>query len=230
MRIFIGMLFGLFVAVAIASAAGYFAFRNVGDLEDRDRADDVTREFDLAGFDALDLAGVYELNVTVGADHRVTVSGPPSRLDDLKASVREGTLHLDRESEIRGLKSFRRSGVTVEIAIPALRAVAAAGVIDGEVSGVNANRFEIELAGVGDLDVSGTCETLIADVSGVGDLDASDLKCQTVDVALSGVGDARVYASKAVTAQATGVGRITVYGSPATVDTEKTFLSRVTVK
>ena len=46
----------------------------------------VTRTLDLGGFDAITVAGVYELDVRVGSDFSVELSGPAYEMDRIDAS------------------------------------------------------------------------------------------------------------------------------------------------
>ena len=229
MRLFFGILIGLVLAVGIAVGAAYVAFGNIGDVGDRDKSADISRTYDLADFDAIDVGGVYELNVTVGPDYAVELAGAPSEMDRAKVSVENGVLSLQQE-EIHGVKrNWRNQGLTATISVPSLTSIDVAGVADAEVDGVDADAFSVSLAGVGEIDVSGVCRDLTARVSGVGELDASDLKCDRVDVAVSGVGEAKVYASESVEASVGGIGSITVDGSPSEVGKSNGFMSSITV-
>jgi hypothetical protein len=89
--------------------------------------------------------------------------------------------------------------------------------VDGRVAGISADGFRADLSGVGDLELAGECVALEANVSGVGDLDAADLRCANVTVTVSGVGEAKVYASESVDASVTGMGDISIAGDPKEV-------------
>ncbi|VAW08027.1 hypothetical protein MNBD_ALPHA05-424, partial [hydrothermal vent metagenome] len=104
------------------------------------------------------------------------------------------------------------------------------GVADVDVEGVAADDFSVRLAGVGEIDVAGTCNGLTASLSGVGELDAAGLECADVEVRVSGIGEASVYASRSVDANVSGIGSITIYGSPARVEKSSSFLADITVK
>ena len=58
----------------------------------------------------------------------------------------------------------------------------------------------------GELDLSGTCDSLDIDLSGVGEIDAEDLICDDVDASMGGVGELTVHATKSVNADAGGIG------------------------
>jgi hypothetical protein len=230
MRIFFGVIIGLILAAGIAFMAAKHAFGDFGDIGGRDKSKDVTQTLDLAGFDRIDIGGVFEIDVTVGGDFAVTVSGAPDEMERLDATVENGVLKLDQDEIRIGKKSWRNKGMTAVISLPALNGFDLAGVADGDVTGVDSDEFRVDLAGVGDLTLTGTCGRLDAQVSGVGDLNAKGLECRDVDIDVSGVGSATVYASESVDATVSGIGSIDIYGSPETVEKTNSFIASITVK
>lgn len=234
MKFLIGLVVGAIVAAAIGAAAISYAFGGIENVEvgSRDRSSDETRQLDLKDFDKISIKGVYELDVTVGEDYAIALSGRPEDLDRAEARVESGALVLDQKRRDSGEKKRRRGhdGVTAKISMPNLVAIDVAGVVDGKVTGIAADGFRAVLSGVGDLELAGACTSLEARVSGVGDLDASELRCANVRVTVSGVGDAEVYASEAVNASVSGMGSISVSGDPKQVEKSGGFLADIDVK
>lgn len=232
MKIFLGFLIGLILAGIIAATAIKVAWGDLTDVSERDRGADVSRTIDVADFDRIDIAGVVELDATVGGDYALTLTGRPEDLERARAEVVDGVLILDTaHNEGRVGRKIVRHGVTAKLSVPALAGVEAAGVVDGAVRGVAGGPFTVDISGVGDLELSGTCDTLDAEVSGVGDLEAEGLQCRIVRVEVSGVGGASVFASEKVDAEIAGIGKIDVYGSPAEVSKSNSSpLGRITVK
>lgn len=229
MRFLVGLVIGAIIAAAIGAGAIAVALGEIDDVDiaNRDKSADVSRTFELTDFDRIEVAGVYELKVAVGSDFSVEISGPEKEMARVEARVDDGVLILDQRKHERG--RIHRDGVSATVTLPALSALDISGVVDGEVSGVVADDFDIDLSGVGDLEVAGECAALTAHVSGVGDLDAENFKCKTVKVTVSGVGDASVYASEAVEARISGIGDINVHGSPARVDKHGGMFSHIEV-
>ena len=58
MKIFLGILVGLLLAIGIAAGAVYYAFGDLKDIGDRDRSQDITETYDLMGFNEIDVEGV----------------------------------------------------------------------------------------------------------------------------------------------------------------------------
>ncbi len=196
-------------------------------------SDKITRNLDLSGFDRIEISGVYELNVSVGSDYSIELSGPEYEMQRVEASVKNGVLVLDRRDRKRGEKRRRwnenREGIDAVITLPSLIGFEVSGVVDGKITGVDSDRFDLDISGVGDVEIDGECGTLDADVSGVGDLDAEGLQCRVVLVEVSGVGSASVYASEDVDAKVSGMGDIDVYGSPEKVRKENSMFADITV-
>jgi hypothetical protein len=216
MRIFLGFLIGLVIAGAIAATALKVAWGDFSDIGERDRREDVTKTVEAVDFGRLEVAGVFELDVSVGGDaYSVILSGKEADLARTTAEVRNGELVLDTSGkDENGKRKFVKRGITAKIAMPALNGIEVSGVVDGDVKGVNAEAFDADISGVGDMKLAGTCGTLDVDVSGVGELDAEALQCRVVRVDVSGVGSASVYASESADAEIAGVGNINIYGSP----------------
>ena len=222
MNITIDLLGAVRVCAAIIGAFAPGAAALAGDGKG------VVRTLELTGFERIEIAGVYDLKVEVGPDYAITLSGPAREIDRVEAEAKDGTLRLDRKEGKRRLWGSRR-GVKAQITLPALAGLTASGVVDGAVKGVDAERFELDLSGVGDLTLEGECGVFEADVSGVGDLEAEKLECRDVVIEVSGVGDASVYASESVDAKVSGVGAIDVYGGPAEVKEDGGMFSEITV-
>ena len=77
-------------------------------------------------------------------------------------------------------------------------------------------RQEILQAVAGNIAVPGQTKLLPAQLGGVGGLDAQQLRAETVDLDMTGLGGASVYAKTAANVNLSGMGSATVYGKPAT--------------
>jgi hypothetical protein len=79
---------------------------------------------------------------------------------------------------------------------------------------VENNSIDVGLSGSGDVQLKGKTQKLSARVSGGGDLKAVNLEAETVKVAVSGAGDAKVYAVKSLDATVSGAGDVQYKGDP----------------
>lgn len=195
---------------------------------DVDKSDWIEKTYDFKGFDEIRLEGVYDLQIEVGPAHSILVSGPPDRMDKLDVRLVGDQLVLDEDDSRRKIK--KNHGFHAVVTTPSLSSLELRGVGSIVATGVDADRFDVEVEGVGSVEVSGQCGKLSASLEGVGSLDASKLKCKDVRVDLEGMGSAEVYASESVDAEIEGMGSIEVDGSPKDVRKSKSFMSSIQVK
>lgn len=217
----------LLAAAAIALLTGGAALAHEDD-HDNDKKRDVVMNHDFSGFTAIDVAGVYDLDVREGSQFSVQTRANKRQADRLDIRMRGDTLILamddDKQSSWKGRNN---SGVEVIITMPRLEELDVAGVATGDITAFTGGNVDIDVAGVSSLTLSGRCDRLSIDLAGVGELDASELKCKDVDADMGGMGELSVYASESVKADAGGMGEIEVYGDPKERDTNDSFMAKV---
>jgi len=195
----------------------------------------VEETHNIKGFTKIRVTGVYELDVQVGEAFSVFTSGKHKDVENMKVYLKGSTLVLaqnedgDKSVNWNGRKK-NNSGIRAVITLPSLKALDIAGIGAGEIKGIKSDNLDIEVAGISDIELSGTCGNLDVDMAGLGELRAEDLKCEDADVDLAGMGEISVYASKSVSADAAGMGSIEVYGNPEDVEKSKSFMASVKVK
>ncbi len=195
----------VFAAAALAGLIAPLAGASAQEME---------KSFEFRDFNRIAVAGVYHLEVDVGGDYSVKLTGPAHEMERVETYLKGSTLKLDLRDRRFGEKRGKHEGIEARVTLPSLVGLHMSGVVDGEVRGVNSDTFEVAISGVGEMRIAGECNQLKAEVSGVGGLDSKGLKCRDVKVIVSGVGEATVYAIDAVDAIVSGMGDITVHGSP----------------
>jgi hypothetical protein len=189
-----------------------------------------SQRYEVQDFSAIEISGAYELEVDVGDDYSVVLTGSEEDLARTEVDVRHGALTLgSRKRAHRDKRHGDHDGVTARVTMPALDRLSVSGVVDADIRGVDAGVFKVNLSGVGEVTVAGRCRRLDARVSGVGELDARKLECADADVALSGMGEASVYARNSAKTEVSGMGEINVYGSPKTVNKRGGFFAEINV-
>ena len=74
--------------------------------------------------------------------------------------------------------------------------------------------MDLHLNGAGQIEISGQTKQLHASLGGVGSLEAQQLRADAIDVNMSGLGSASLYAKTSANLTLTGMGSATVYGNP----------------
>ncbi len=219
--------------LAASLSAALLLSASLASAHEVDDKDHVKETHDLSGFSKIEVVGIYKLDVQVGGEFSVMTSGKAKDVEHMDIYVKNGTLVLGTDDEKKSWNMGRKNnnhGIRAVITMPSLNGLEVAGIATGEITGIDSKRFEIEVAGISDLTFEGTCGTLEMDQAGIGKTDASDLKCEDVNVDLAGMGELKVYASESVDADAAGMGQIEVYGNPEDVRKSKTFMSSVKIK
>ncbi len=211
------------IATALCGALAFSAAAHDVDGEN-------LTQHDLSGFTEISVSGVYNLDVTVGEDFSVTTSGSDKEIEFMEISVEEGVLKLATKKGKKSWNIGNKQGIHAVITLPKLNAMEVAGVATGDVNDIDTSDLDVDVAGIAELTLTGSCGSLDLDIAGMGEVDAEALKCDNVDVDIAGMGEATVYASESVDADAAGMGQITVYGKPDTVRKSDNFMSKVKIK
>ncbi len=180
---------------------------------------EASRALDLRDFTVVDVSGVYKLEVVVGEEYSFRLAGEEAQIERADVQVVGRTLKLRTKKGPRGAESrVRQEAVRAIIRMPELEGLRVSGVASGWVKGIDSDVCNLSISGVGHIDLSGVCGSLTAELSGVGDLKAGGLRCRSVDVNVSGVGSAWVFASEEIDATVSGVGKLRVSGDPPKVN------------
>lgn len=220
------------MAVPAITALTIPATAHAHDLDDDDAKRDVKVDYDFSGFDKIEVTGVFLLDIQQGETFSVRTEARKKDMKWLNVRVEGDTLVLgvDEDEEHSKRVNKRNKGVLAVVTMPRLETLTVAGIATGHVDAFTGGDVEIEVAGIGDLELSGTCDRLRLEFAGMGDVDARDLKCSDVEAELGGMGALTVYASESVDASIGGMGSIDVYGDPKDVDTDKTMFSSINIK
>ncbi len=194
----------------------------------------VTRSFDLAGFDAVGLAGSQDVEVQVGGPLAVRAEGEAEAIERLELRVEDGTLKIGMKKGSYSVGwSRERPKTRIFVTLPAIRAASLAGSGDLRIDRVEGERFHASLAGSGDIEIgqlrvgelsasvagsgnikaAGAAQTASVNIAGSGDIDVGGVQSRTASASVVGSGDARIQASETATVSIAGSGDVWVTGS-----------------
>lgn len=192
------------------------------------------RNYQLAGFDAVGLAGAQDVVVTVGGPHAVRAEGTAEALDRLEIKVEDGTLRIGTKRNTNWIGGkVGRPKTRVFVTMPAIRAASIAGSGDMRIDRVQGERFEGSIAGSGDMEIgrievadarfsiagagdiraAGTAQRSSAKIAGSGDIDIRGLQVRAASASIAGSGDIRIHASETADISIVGSGDVEVAGS-----------------
>ena len=187
----------------------------------------VERNYQVGGFDKIEVAGPYDVEVRTGSNPSVQARGGEKAIERMVVEVRDGELRIHPEKE-RGMRwNWRDHGkVTLTVTVPALTEATIAGSGGIRVDRVRGDRFEGTIAGSGNLSLdavevkalefsvagsgearaaSGRADNVDLNIAGSGDIDARGIASRDASVSIAGSGNVR--------AQATGTADVSIMGS-----------------
>ncbi|HEY7472490.1 MAG TPA: head GIN domain-containing protein [Gemmatimonadota bacterium] len=179
-------------------------------------------------FDRIDIGGEYEVVVRVGATRSVVLEGDDNLLPLVRTEVRNGTLHIESEQDLRP-----RDAIRIEIAVETLNAVHSGGSSNVAVRDVRSSAFDVgvsgsseltangefgdlsaSISGSGEIHMNGTAGAIDGDVSGSGELDLLEVRARSARIDVSGSGDVAVQVSDRLDASVSGSGDVRYRGQP----------------
>ena len=197
---------GLISALALSAAAS---------------AQDVERNFDEDGFDRIDLSGQFEVRIEIGEGYAIQMSGDADDMDRVRVETENGELRIRTRN--RWFGNSRDLDVMVVMTMPRIDAAELSRGVEASLSGVDAERFDLEVSTGAYAQVTGRCGYLDAEVSTGGALRARNLICERVDAEASTGADADLTATQRIDAEASTGGDLDIFGSPASRSFESSF-------
>lgn len=198
----------------------------------------------LSGFNAVNVAGPFDVQIKQGNTESVKVEAPADVMDKILTDVNDGVLkiHSKQNSWNWGNWWGNHKKILIYVTIKEINNVNITG--SGDVTfkeGLSANSLKLHISGSGDMTgridvrlldssisgsgdmtLSGKADNSTVSVVGSGDFRAHNLLTVNSTVRLSGSGDATINASEKVDAAVHGSGDIHYTGSAKNITSSKT--------
>lgn len=195
---------------------------------------------DAEAFTSVGFAIAGTVYISKGDAHAVEIEADEEMLDYIETFVENGRLRIRGTQESDGWFSWlwggtrRSASADVYVTMPSLEGVSVAGSGDVRVQDTfTGERFSVEIAGSGDIDVPvqastvsaqiagsgsihlrGTAERLSANIAGSGNVQAQDLQVERAEVQIAGSGDCYVHVRDHLSASIMGSGDVIYAGEP----------------
>ena len=168
----------------------------------------------VANFTAVELLGSADVTVVPGSNQSVVVKADDNIVPLIETTVNNGTLVI-RTKPSTSFRTPNRVQVIVTMNNPDHVTLSGSGNLS--VSGVTGPVFAVDLAGSGEITVTGTADSVSINLPGSGNVHCDGLKARSAKVTLLGSGIVTVYASESLDASILGSGTIRYSGNPAQV-------------
>lgn len=161
-------------------------------------------------FDKIELAGGMQLDVIVGGPQNVVIHADENLHEYISTKVEGGTLEIEFTESLSSSNSFR-----AEISVPRLVGMDISGSSQMNVSGIDSDSFEIDVAGSAKGTFSGQVGALNVDVAGSSQLNFFELQARDVTIDVAGSARLDVNAASTLDVDIAGSGVVTYRGQPA---------------
>ncbi len=219
------------VVIGIVVAAGLSA--GCGQARSESGGPATQRSYQVGGFDRIEVAGPYEVDVRTGSAASVSASGGTRDIERMVVEVEGGILKIHPKKR-RGM-SFgggNHDTVRLTVTVPSLAGADIAGSGAVKVDKVSGERFKGEVAGSGELRLAevavrqltigiagsgeftgaGRAATAEYEIAGSGDIDAANLIAERADVSIAGSGRVAAHATATAAVDIAGSGDVTIRG------------------
>lgn len=190
----------------------------------------------VSGFSSIDMSTFGTVVITQGSTESVNISGSDNLVPLIKTSVSNGTLLIDTEGSVnivpgstnklkqlvitialKDLTSIKLSGLG-DIQVDALSTPTLGIVMGGagrvQIKQLTTDSLDVTMSGLGSVELSGEAKQAKLDISGAGSVTAPDLKIQTANVSVPGLGSATLWVTDTLTGTISGAGSVEYYGNP----------------
>ncbi|MCG2459571.1 DUF2807 domain-containing protein [Flavobacteriaceae bacterium F89] len=199
----------------------------------------VTIDRTTADYDALEVSGSFDVELVVGKEGKLSLTGEENLLQYIVTEVKNGNLIIKTEKGIY-ISPSHNKGISLRIPVETIDAVSLSG--SGDIVGrtkirtdnfktalsgsgdvtldVEANSVVVSMSGSGDIVLKGKSTNIKINVSGSGDIDTYGLAADHVDASISGSADVDVTANQSLKVRVSGSGDISYRGNPQKIDTK----------
>lgn len=184
-----------------------------------------TEKRGVAGFNSVDVSGVFQVEIVAGKDYSVEVQADDNVLPLVETKVDGNVLHIDLSE-----KASTRNDLIVRITAPNIERVETTGAAKVTASGISNDSFAIESTGASKVNLSGQTAKLDIEITGASLVDAEQLQAVNVDINASGASKIAVNVSGELHSEASGASKIVYSGDPKTVDNHQSGASSISKK
>lgn len=156
-------------------------------------AEEVTQTSDLKDFTKIELNTSADLNISIGDDFSIILTGDDERMEKLVLEISGRTLEIKEEDERRRWTNWDKDQkMQIDVTMPDIEAMKINGSGDAIITGVDNEELELKVNGSGDLDVEGRSQQMDIGINGSGDIRMDQVAGKDVEVSINGSGDVEI--------------------------------------
>lgn len=213
------------------------------DLDEQSSMSGTSRSFDIKGYDEVEVAGAFNVDVNYADDYKTVLKGPERLLDEVDVSITNDQLTVSKQEGVGDI--FDDGTVKVILETPELEALDLKGAGQSSITGLSGKSFDITLAGATESDVNisydkvttevlgasslhlvGSGKSLNAEVLGASTMNAKGYDVTDAELEVAGSSEAWVNATTNLKAEVLGASELKYSGEPD-IDSETAGFSSI---
>jgi len=203
------------------TSAKFFTFSvNFGGVKGSGNVQNEKRN--VADFNAIDVGGVFEVEVTAQKDFSVEVEADDNLLQYIKTEVKNGTLEISTEKRISP-----KGAIRVRISAPNIEELEVSGASKLSLANLKNDSLKVDASGASKIKIDGETKNLKVELSGASRLEAENLKAENANIDGSGASNASVNVSGDLKADLSGASKVTYSGNPRNLEKSTSGASSV---
>lgn len=181
-----------------------------------------TEKRNVADFKAIDVGGVFEVEVVAQKEFSVEVEADDNLLQFIKTEVNGDTLVIKADKRFS-----TKSPIRVKISAPNIENLEVSGASKLSLANLKNDFLKVDASGASKIKVDGETKNLDIELSGESRFDAENLKSENATVDASGASNASVNVSGDLKADLSGASNVTYSGNPKNLDKKTSGASSV---
>jgi hypothetical protein len=190
----------------------------------------VTETREVTGFDRVVLSGIGDVTLVQGDEITLEIEAEDNVIRNITTEVRDGTLFIGYNQravfptrtvkfyltmpEVRGLDTRGVSNIQAEDLSTDQLDIGISGTGNIVIENLQADQLAVNVSGAGNFSSVGQAGQQRINLSGAGNYNGEDLRSESADVTISGLGKVSVWATDALTIVISGAGSVDYYGNP----------------
>ncbi len=171
-----------------------------------------TDERTIGAFANIDASGSFQIEWKNGAP-ALSITTDENLFPYIDNHISGDTLHLDTHEHI-----WPTHGIKVVISSPTRAGAKLSGAVKLTANQISGPKFALESTGAAHVNLDGSIDELLADMTGASDLNAKDLQTKTAEISTTGAADAEIAVADTLKVAITGAGKVTYSGNPKTIE------------
>lgn len=148
-----------------------------------------TKQSDLSGFVAIELNSSANVEITIGSEYSISMTGAQESIDRMELDIKGDTLEIRDRGKFRLFSRGSLGEVQIAITMPDIEEIKIKSSGDVEINGVDNDKIKFEIDSSGDIYVAGKSENLNIEINSSGDIELDEFTANAVFVEINSSGD-----------------------------------------